>query len=72
MLLCLFLHLKLFIISKNCKKKKEEEGILVREGIRGRGVAEWTGSIFHGSSTTPSPDVSSHVLPTSLASGTSH
>ena len=57
---------------KKTEKKKKKEEVLVREGVRGRGGAEWTGSIFDGSSKTPSPDVSFYVLPTSLASGTSH
>ena len=67
------MSLSIFEVIHNFKKAvKKKKEVLVREGVRGRGGAEWTGSIFDGSSKTPSPDVSFYVLPTSLASGTSH
>ena len=53
MLLCLFLCLKLVIVSKKLKKKG-----LAGKGRRGRGGAEWTGSISDGPSKTLRPDVS--------------
>lgn len=48
--------ISLFEIIHNFKKI-EKKG-LAGKGRRGRGGAEWTGSIFDGPSKTPRPDVS--------------